>query len=108
VVDENDLLRAEQALGDGERADRIVGYGAAGVPDHMCVALLEGQRAVHVEPRVHASDDGNLLPRRGWKVALVKRRRVDLVFAISSSFVVIKLPLLECAAQRGCATSSLV
>jgi len=41
VVDEDDLARADQALGDGEGGDLVVGYHAPGVPDDVRVALLE-------------------------------------------------------------------
>jgi hypothetical protein len=41
VVDEDDLARAEQALGDGKRTDLIVGYDPSSVADDVCIALLK-------------------------------------------------------------------
>ena len=43
VVDEDDLLGAQQALGDRQRADLVVGDDAAGVADDVRVALLAGR-----------------------------------------------------------------
>jgi hypothetical protein len=40
VVDQDDLLRPEQPLGYRERSDRVVRDDAAGVADHVRVALL--------------------------------------------------------------------
>ena len=65
VVDEDDLLGAEQALGDGQRADRVVGDDAAGVADHVGVALARGRARRRVEPRVHAGHHGDLLAPAG-------------------------------------------
>ena len=44
VVDEDDLLGPEQALRDRQRADLVVGHDAAGVADHVRVALLEAEQ----------------------------------------------------------------
>src|SRR5258705_44377 len=54
VVDENDLLGTEQPLTDGERADLIVGDHAAGVADHVRLAVVQAEDRVHVQPGVHA------------------------------------------------------
>src|SRR5204862_178124 len=63
VVDEDDLLRAEQALRDGQRADRVVGDDPARVADDVGVALLQAEYARQHEPGVHARDHGDLLGR---------------------------------------------
>ncbi len=57
-----------------ERADRVVRDDAAGVTDHVRVALLEPEQGVRVEPRVHARYDGDL---HGWR-----KRTVALVEAL--------------------------
>ena len=44
VVDQHDLAGAEQALGDGERADLVVGDDSAGVADDVRVALVRPSR----------------------------------------------------------------
>ncbi len=41
--DDDDLLGAQLALGDAERADRIVGDQAAGVADQVGVATLQAK-----------------------------------------------------------------
>jgi hypothetical protein len=76
VVDEDDLLGAEQALGDRQRADLVVGDHAAGVADDVRIALVEPQDAQRVDPGVHAGHDRDLLGRRHRKVALVEGGRV--------------------------------
>src|SRR5579875_72442 len=65
VMDEHDLLGAEQPLGDEERADRVLGDHPAGVADDVSVSLLQTQDPMHVDARVHAGDDGQLLG--GWR-----------------------------------------
>ena len=79
VVDEDDLLGPEQALGDRQRADLVVGHDAAGVADDVGVALLQAERAVRVQARVHARDHGDLLGGRQRQLALVEARDVRLV-----------------------------
>jgi hypothetical protein len=61
VVDEDDLAGAQQALGDRERADLVVGDDAAGVADDVRLALVQAEDAVDVEPGVHARDHGDVL-----------------------------------------------
>src|SRR5659263_50205 len=64
VVDQDDLPRPQQALADGEGADLVVGDHAAGVADHVRLALGEAERAVDVQAGVHAGDDGDPLGGR--------------------------------------------
>jgi hypothetical protein len=54
VVDQDDLLRPEQPLGDRERPDRVVRRDAARVADHVPVALGEPEHLLWIEPGVHA------------------------------------------------------
>jgi hypothetical protein len=68
VVDQNDLLGAEQSLGDRERANLVVGDDSARVADDMRVALLQAEQAVGVQPRVHAGQHGDL-PAGGQRKA---------------------------------------
>ncbi len=64
VVDEDDLLGAQQPLRDGQRADLVVGDHPTGVADHVRLALVQAEQAVDVQPGVHAGDDGDVLGRR--------------------------------------------
>jgi hypothetical protein len=41
VVDQHDLARAQEALRDHQRPDRVVGDHAARVADHVRVSFLE-------------------------------------------------------------------
>jgi hypothetical protein len=64
VVDEDDLGGAEQPLADGQGPDLIVGHHAAGVADHVRLAVAQAEDGVDVEPGVHAGDDGQVRRRR--------------------------------------------
>src|SRR5271165_350295 len=76
VVDEDDLVRPEQPLGDGDGPDDVVGHDPAGVADHMRVALGEPEHAVGVEPGVHAGDHRGVRCGRQRQVPLVEAGRV--------------------------------
>ena len=78
VVDEDDLLGPEQALGDRQRADLVVGDHAAGVADDVGVALLQAEQGVGIQARVHAGEHGDLPGRRDRQIALVEARGVGL------------------------------
>src|SRR5579859_569657 len=64
VMDQHDLPGAEQSLADGQRPDRVVGDDPAGVADDVCLTLAQAEKAVDVEPGVHARDDGKMRGRR--------------------------------------------
>src|SRR4051794_10771778 len=81
VVDQHDLRRPQQALGDGQRADLVVGHHAAGVADDVRVAHAEPKDGVDVEARVHAGHHGEALGRGQRQVALVEALGVRLVVA---------------------------
>jgi hypothetical protein len=57
VVDEHNLFRVQQSLGDDQRPDHVVGDDSARVPDHMRVSRLEPEHRVDVKARVHTGDD---------------------------------------------------
>jgi hypothetical protein len=78
VVDEDDLVRAEQPLGDGDGPDRVVGHHPARVADDVRVALGQAEHAVGVEPGVHAGQHQDV--GGGWQrqVALVEGGGVPL------------------------------
>ena len=54
VVDQDDLVRAEQALRDGQRPEGVVGDDPARVTDHVSLARPQPEDAVDVEAGVHA------------------------------------------------------
>src|SRR5689334_23294112 len=78
VADDRDLVGAEQMLRHGERAQRLARV-AAGVADHVGVALVEPEEARRDEPRVHAGHDGHAAPGRAREVAVGKATGVGLV-----------------------------
>lgn len=63
-MNQNDLGRPEQALADGQRAQLFLRDEAAGVADHMGVALMQSEQALDVQPCVQAGDDRHPLGRR--------------------------------------------
>ena len=62
MVDEDNLARTKQALGDRQRADLIVAYHTACVADDVCVALLEPHVGVRLVSSisVHTSNPGKV------------------------------------------------
>ena len=69
VVDEEDLLGAQQVLADRQGADRVLGDQAAGVADDVRLARGEPQGREDVYARVHAGHDGDLLLPLGRQAA---------------------------------------
>jgi hypothetical protein len=70
VVDQHHLPGSQLALGEGQRADHVVGDDAAGVAQDVRLALAEPQRGEDVEPRVHAGDDRQVTLRFDVEVPL--------------------------------------
>jgi hypothetical protein len=54
VLDQDDLGRAQQSLADGQRPDDVRGDDAAGVPEHVGVAVAQPEQSAWIQPRVHA------------------------------------------------------
>ena len=67
----NHSLRAEQLVGDHERADRVVAGATAGVADHVRVAFAEPGVLRGVEAGVHAGEDREASGGRHRQLALV-------------------------------------
>src|SRR3954462_15960174 len=74
VVDDEPLPGAEQLVGDHERAQRVVARPAAGVADHVRVALGEPRELGRVQPGVHAGQDREPARWRQRQPALVAER----------------------------------
>src|SRR3972149_5667385 len=66
MVDDDELPRAEELVGDDEGADASLAGPAAGVADHMHIALFEAEELGWDEPRIHAGDNGGVA-RRGHR-----------------------------------------
>ena len=73
VLDDDDLLGAEQLQAHDERADDVVGHEAAGVADDVGVAGPQAERLLDIEARVHAGDDDQPRQRRGGQRGSVER-----------------------------------
>ena len=69
VMDDQHLARAQQVLGD-DQGSKSIGGAAAGVADHVGVALLQPQEARGIEPGIHARDDRDLPPWGSGQVPL--------------------------------------
>ena len=69
VVDEDDLLGAQQVLADRQGADRVLGDQSAGVADDVRLTRGEPQGREDVHARVHAGHDGDLLLPLGRQAA---------------------------------------
>jgi len=63
VVDEDDFACAQKTLGDGKRANLVVGYDTTGAADHVRVSLLEPEHPIDVKPGIHAGYDRYTLCR---------------------------------------------
>ena len=64
VVDDEPLARAEQLVRDHQRADGVVAGTAAGIADHVGVALREPGEFGRVKAGIHAGEDGKAARRR--------------------------------------------
>ena len=78
VVDQHHRPGAEEALGQHQRADDVVGDDAAGVAEDMGVTRLEPEQPDGVDAGVHAGHDGDAeLGRPGtpkWPAGSTRRR----------------------------------
>ena len=79
VADDERLPRAEQVVGDHERAHGVVRRDPAGVADHVCVAVLETQGLGRIDPGVHAGDDREAAAGRHRQIPFLEPGDVRLV-----------------------------
>ena len=66
VMDDEPFARAEQFVGNHERADGIVAGRSSGVADDMGVALGESGESSGVETGVRQTKDGEV-PQKAWQ-----------------------------------------
>ena len=64
MVDQNDLLRPEETLADGQGSDLIGGYHATCITYDVRLACLQPEHPVHVHARIHA---GNYRKLARWR-----------------------------------------
>ena len=95
VVDEDDLLGAEQALRDRQRADLVVGDDAAGVADHVRVAFLRPSSPYGLRRASMQATTATFLAGRQRQLALVEAGGVALGVASRSSVTVTTVLLSE-------------
>jgi len=75
VIDNDELLSAEQVMGDDQRAEGVFGGDASGVADDVGVAGFEAEELFDGEAGVHAGEHGDVLRRRqGERAAEVGRQ----------------------------------
>jgi hypothetical protein len=93
VMNHQDRVRAEQPLGDDERAQGILCDATAGVADHVGIAQVQAEEGERFEPRVHAGHDGEVASGRHGELTLGEFRR-KVVFPYHHVLQVIRaLPL---------------
>src|SRR5712691_650920 len=81
VVNEDDLVSAQQPLRDDQGADGVVGCYPAGVAYDVGLTLLEAEDLVNVEAGVHAGKHGDVLCRRHRQVTFLERPGIAFVVA---------------------------
>jgi len=72
VVDDDELLRVEQVMGDDQGAQGVVGSDAAGVADHVRVAGMQAQAVLEQDAGVHAGEDGDVTPGADGEISEVE------------------------------------
>ena len=60
MVDDNELLRIKQMVGNDQRSQRIVGGDAAGIADHMGIAGMQAQAMLEQNTGIHAGQDSDV------------------------------------------------
>ena len=79
VMDQDDLVGAEQPLGDRQGANGVIGGDPAGVADDVSIAFLQAQNLVDMQAGIHAGEDGQLLRRWQRQRPFVERTSIGLV-----------------------------
>ena len=72
VIDDDELLGAEQVMRDDQRAERVFGGDASGVADDVGVAGFEAEELFDGEARVHAGEDGEFAGRGHGEAAEIE------------------------------------
>jgi hypothetical protein len=75
MVDHEPFPGAEQLVGNHQRPDRVVARAAAGIADHMGIALREAGIFRRIETRIHAGENGEPAGRRHGQCGLVADAR---------------------------------
>ena len=60
VVDDDELLRVEQMMGDDERAQSVFSRDASGVADHVRIAGMEAEAVLEEDAGIHAGQYGHV------------------------------------------------
>jgi hypothetical protein len=72
VVDDDELLRIEQVMGDDQRADGVLGGDASGVADHVGVAGAQAEAVLEQDARIHARQHGGVALRMSREFAQIE------------------------------------
>jgi len=78
VIDDHELLGAQQIVRHEQRAQAVVRNDAAGIANDVSIARLEAQRA-NRKAGIHAGEHGELSLGARRQIAQFVRARVDLV-----------------------------
>ena len=72
MVDQDDLIGAEETLRNHKAAKCVLGGDSSSIADHVGVAFLQAECLSRIQSRVHAGKDRHLLGRWQRQVAFVE------------------------------------
>src|SRR5207245_9932259 len=77
LVTDEELIRAEQLVGDDTRAERVVAGASSGIANHVGISLRESGVLGRIQTGVHTRENRKVTRRWYCQLALrAKRRRV--------------------------------
>jgi hypothetical protein len=79
VIDDDEFLRAQQVMGNDQRAQGVFGGDAPGIANDVRVAGLEAEKLLNGEAGVHAGEDGEFFGGGHGEAALVEFGGVLLI-----------------------------
>ena len=72
MVDDDELLRVQQVMGNDQRADRVIRCDSAGIADHVRIPWLQSQAAFEQDSGIHAGQDSQMPPWADGQVSQVE------------------------------------
>jgi hypothetical protein len=69
MVDDDELLRVEQVMGDDQGAQGVIGGDTAGVADHVRVAGMQAEAVLEQDARIHAGEHRDVAARADGEIA---------------------------------------
>jgi len=72
MVDQYNLGRAQQPLGNQQRSNDIICHHPTRIPDDMSLAKAEPKQPVDIQAGIHARDNRHLALRRHGQITLIE------------------------------------